>query len=448
MIATTSNEKVTSLLKSKRFYIAMLLFASVTINYIDRVNLSVAAPLISKEFGWDPGTMGILFSSFLWTYSLALIPCGWLGDKFGSRKVNAVATAIWSLGAMLTGAATNFGNMIATRLVLGAGEAACYPLAAKTVRQWFPANERATAIAIYNAGAFAGPALATPLAAWMVLETGWRMSFLILGSLGFIWVYFWIKMFRLPEESKWVSEEEKQYIISSRDNNSNNSNVVSNTDKPIKISLGRILNQKTMWGIAISQGCIVYSQYLFLTWLPSYLVQARGMQLMKAGIYSALPFVIAVILGIIVGKMSDRILDSEKMRKGNRRTAVVTSMLVSSIVLLTNMVTNEFVVLALISIALTAISSALSLNFALTNDLIAEPRITGTVIATQMLGGNLFGLTAPIITGYIVKITGNFDSAFILAGVLLILGALVSFTLTRKPIVYDDYTGTNDAFQL
>jgi ACS family glucarate transporter-like MFS transporter len=198
-----------------------------------------------------------------------------------------------------------------------------------------------------------------------------------------------------------------------------------------------LLAQKSMWGLAITQGCAVYTQYLFLTWLPSYLVQARGMRLAKAGIFAALPFFVAVVLGILIGKISDKVLDAEKMKKGNRRVAVITFMLFSSVVLLTNMIQNELAVLALISISLTSISSAITLNFALAHDLIREPRVTGTVIGTQVLGGNIFGLTAPIITGFIVKATGSFNSAFILAGALLIFGALVSFTLTRKPITYD-----------
>jgi len=424
---------VSSLIKSKRFYIVLLLFFNIVVNYIDRINLSVAAPLISKEFHWDPARMGIVFSSFLWTYALMLIPTGWLADKLGSRKVNAGAITIWSVGAMLTGAITSFGNMIAARLVLGAGEAASYPVAGKIVRQWFPASERGIATAIYNGGAYAGPALATPVVAWIVLQAGWRASFVILGALGFVWLCFWLRMFRLPEECTWLPAAERDYIIENRDNQPA---AKPSGSEQLKISVGRLLKQRTMWGLAITQGCAVYNQYLFLTWLPSYLVQARGMRLMKAGIYSALPFLIAVILGIIIGKVSDKILNADKMKKGHRRTAVITFMVLSSVVLLTNMVRNEFVVLALISISLTAISSAITLNFALANDLITEPRVTGTVIGTQVLGGNIFGLMAPMVTGFIVKATGSFNSAFILAGSLMIFGALASFAFTRKAIVY------------
>jgi len=362
-----------------------------------------------------------------------LIPCGWLADRIGSRKVLAGGITIWSIGAMLTGAITNFGNMIAARLMLGGGEAASYPVASKAIRQWFPASERGIATAIFNAGAYAGPGLATPLVAWVVLQTGWRVSFVVFGAIGFIWLFAWLKMYRLPEECKWLPPAERDYIIENRDNQP--AAKQSASDK-LRISPLRLLAQKTMWGLAIPQGCATYTQYLFLTWLPTYLVQVRGMRLIKAGIYSALPFLAAVILGIFIGKISDKMLDPDKRKKGQRRMAVITSLLLASVVFPTNMVTNEFVVLALISISVTAVSSVITLNIALANDLVAEPRVMGTVTGIQVVGGNSFGLVAPIVTGFIVKATGSFNSAFILAGAVAIFGALVSFTLTRKPIVY------------
>jgi ACS family glucarate transporter-like MFS transporter len=427
-------QSVSSLIKSKRIYIPVLLFFNIIINYIDRINVSIAAPYISKEFNWDAARMGLVFSAFLWAYVPMLIPCGWLADKIGSRKVLAGGITIWSIGAMLTGAITNFGNMIAARLMLGGGEAASYPLAAKIVRQWFPASERGIAVAIYNAGAYAGPGLATPLVAWVVLQTGWRTSFFIFGALGFVWLIFWLKMFHVPEECKWLPPVERDYIIANRDNQPTATSSAS--EKLRTISPLRLLEQKTTWGLAIPQGCATYTQYLFLTWLPTYLVQVRGMKLIKAGIYSALPFLAAVILGIFIAKISDKILDPDKQKKGQRRIAVITFLLLASVVFVTNMVSNEFVVLALISLSVTSVSSAITLNIALTNDLVAEPRVMGTMVGITTVGGNSFGLIAPIVTGFIVKATGSFNSAFIVAGAVAIFGALVSFTLTRKPIVY------------
>lgn len=428
-------EEPKSLLHSKRLYIVILLFFNNVINYVDRINLSVAAPELTKQFGWDPGTMGLIFSSFLWTYSIFLIPSGWFTDRYGLRKSGSISISLWSLSAMLTGAITSFGTMMASRLALGAGEAATYPVAGKAIRQWFPAKERGTATAIFHAGAYAGPAISTPIAAWLIVQTGWRASFFILGFLGFIWLFFWLKLYRLPEKCSWLSAGERDYIIQNRGDQLQSDAAEKAVSGNI---IGKLLSQKTMWGLAITQGCAVYTNYLFLTWLPSYLVQSRGMQLMKAGIFSALPFLVAVILVIVFGRVSDKLLEGSQLKKGKRRNLVIAFMVLSSIVLLTTYVQNDILVLALISVSLSAISSAIALNIALTNDLVSSPRIIGTATGILVLGGNIFGLMAPIVTGLIVKTTGNFNSAFILAGVILLFGALVSMLLTRKPLVYEE----------
>jgi ACS family glucarate transporter-like MFS transporter len=430
-------KNVTSLLGSKRMIVALLLFAMIFINYVDRVNLSMAAPLISKEMGWDPATMGWILSSFSWTYAIFLIPMGWLVDRLGARKISAISFTVWTFSSILTGSVFNVGTMIAARLLLGIGESAAYPASGKVVRQWFPKSERGIATSIYNSGAYAAPALTTPIVAWVVVATGWRVSFLVIGLVGFIWLAFWLKLFRTPDESKWVSQEEKTFIIENRENeNSQVSNPVETKGKGFKI-IAALLRQKTLWGLAFTQGCAVYAQYLFLTWLPSYLVQQRHMELIKAGFYGAVPYLVAVILGIYFGKISDRVLTPELLKKGGRRKLVVVFMFLSSIVLFTNEINNTIGIIILLSISLAAISSSISLNFALTNDLIRDSKITGTMMGLVTLGGNIFGLLAPIVTGYIVKATGNFNSAFILAGILLILGGLASLTLSKKPVVYN-----------
>ncbi|MDR3561532.1 MAG: MFS transporter [Negativicutes bacterium] len=428
------NHGVSSLLKSKRFYVVMLLFTAQIINYIDRVNLSVAAPLISKEFGWDPATMGLIFSSFLWTYVVCLVPAGWLTDVIGARKLNAWAISIWSTAAMLTGTITGISTMLAARLALGVGEAATNPSGGKVIRDWFPVKERGLVTSIFQCGTLAGPAIGMPFVAWLVVTSGWRMSFVISGALGFIWLIFWLKYFRNPKECSWLPQEERTYIL--ENNASLTGPAAAPQHTPVKGigTVGRLLAQKTMWGLALAQGCIIYTLYLFLTWLPSYLVQAKNFTLMKAGVFSTLPYVIAVILGIFFGRLSDKILTPENVAQGKRRQMVIIFMLMSSVVLFTALLDNEFAILMLISLSLSSIASALSLNVALTNDMIKDPAIAGTAFGILILGGNSFGLIAPILTGYIVKSTGSFNSAFFLAGAILIIGAFISFSFTRKPI--------------
>ena len=413
----------------KRRYIALLLFANLFINYMDRTTLSVAAPAIAKQFHWDPTRMGLLFSSFLWTYWLWLIPWGAMADRIGARKVNGISVSLWSVAAMLTGVATSFVTMVACRLALGIGEAASFPTAGKVVRQWFPVGERGLATAIFNAGTFAGPALSAPMVAWLVLHAGWRMSFVITGSIGIIWVLFWLKFFRVPPECSWLSEEERNYLAAEAGGKAAESKSATDT-------LIRLISRKTMWGLLLTQGCCAYTMNLFLFWLPSYLTSARNMGLMKASWFTAVPYCVAAVLGILIGKLSDSVITPEAMKQGKRRTMLIIFILLSTVVLLTNVVTREYWILLLVSMSLTCISSALTLNIAMTNDLVWDHDMAGTALGILILGGISFSLLAPIVTGYIVEKTGSFDNAFYLAGALLFAGALATITMSRRPLSF------------
>ena len=420
-----------SLWSGKRFYIAALLFLNLFINFMHRINLSVAAPAIAKDFGWDAGKMGLLFSSYQWTYCLFLLLWGWMSDRVGTRLVNGLSVAIWSVAGILTGVATTFGGMLATRLALGGGEAASFPTSGKVVRQWFPPKERGLATAIFNAGTFAGPAFSAPLVAWLLLKEGWRLSFMITGSLGFFWVFLWLKLFRPPSECSWLPADERNYILAQTDSQ-------AKAAKPPKGTLFRLIGRRTMWGLFLTQGCCAYTMLLFLFWLPSYLVQSRHMSLVKASWFTSIPYVVAVVLGLLIGKLSDSLLTREAIKQGKRRTLLIVFILLSCVVLLTNLVANEFLLLLLISISLACISSALSLNIALTNDLVWNPEMVGIAIGFLILGGNIFGSLVPIATGYIVKWTGSFDLAFYLAGFLLFAAALICFTMTRRPLSFEE----------
>jgi MFS family permease len=422
--------KVGSFWSGKRFYIALFLFFNFFITYTHRINLSVATPAIAKEYGWDSGTMGLLLSSYQWTYCLFLLPWGWLTDRMGTRFVNAASTVIRGFAGLLTGVSGTFGTMLATRLGLGFGEAAQFPGSGKVVREWFPASERGLATSVFNAGTFAGPAFSAPLIAWMVTGFGWRTSFLITGTWGFVWVTLWLKYFRIPSECPWLSKAERNFILAQSDSKAKG--------RPPKGAISRLLSRKTMWGLFLTQGMCAYTMLLFLFWLPAYLVQGRHMTLAKAAWFTAIPYTVAVVLGILIGKLSDSILTHEAVRQGKRRSLLIVFILLSSVVILTNMFSNEYLLLILISMSLTCISSALSLNIAMTSDLVWNSSMVGTAISIIILGGNIFGSIVPIVTGYIVKWTGSFNLAFYLAGGLLFLAALTSFTMTRTPMSFDE----------
>jgi ACS family glucarate transporter-like MFS transporter len=427
----TGTETVGSLWSGKRFYIVVLLFFNLFINYMHRINLSVAAPQIARDFKWDAGKMGLIFSSYQWTYCIFLLLWGYMADRVGTRWVNGLSVSFWSLSAILTGVATGFGSMLATRLALGVGEAASFPTSGKVVRQWFPAKERGLATAIFNAGTFAGPAFSAPLVAWLLVKVGWRESFVLTGSVGFIWVILWLKFFEVPSRCTWLPKEELNYILAQSDSQ-------AQKNKPPKSAILRLMSRKTMWGLFLTQGCCAYTMLLFLFWLPSYLVQSRHMSIVKASWFTSVPYLVAVVLGMLIGKLSDSILTHEAIKQGKRRSLLIVFILLSTVVLSTNMVNNEYLFLVLISISLTCISSALSLNIAMTSDLVWNPNMVGTALGLSFVSGNIFGSLVPIVTGYIVKWTGSFDLAFYVAGGLLFVAALVCYTMTGKPLSFDE----------
>ena len=254
---------------------------------------------------------------------------------------------------------------------------------------------------------------------------------MLTGAVGFIWVFLWLKMFHVPSKCPWLPKDELKYILAESDSQ-------SNVKTPPKGALFRLMGRKTMWGLFLTQGCCAYTMLLFLFWLPSYLVQSRHMSLTKASWFTAVPYLVAVVLGMLIGKLSDSILTHEAIKQGKRRTLLVVFILLSCVVLSTNMVSNEYLFLGLVSISLTCISSALSLNIAMTNDLVWNPNMVGTALGFSIVGGNIFGSLVPVITGYIVKWTGNFDLAFYVAGGLLFVAALICFTMTRTPLSFSE----------
>jgi MFS family permease len=431
-----ANTKVSSLLAGKRSYVALFLFFNVAISYMDRVNLSVVAPTIAKQFHWDPAQMGWVFSAYIWTYAACLLPCGWLADRIGARRTFAIAISIWSAAAMLTGAASNIWSMIAARLGLGIGESTSFPVCNKVVRQWFPAGERAFATALFHSGVFVSVALSSPLVAWLSLRAGWRASFVITGSLGFVWLLCWLRWFQPPEKCQWLPADERQLILEKRDGapKSTPGTLGATRRSGIGSMLGGLLRQQSMWGLALTMGTVNYMNYLFLTWLPSYLVQARGMNLMRAGFFSSIPYIAGIVMEIVFGKLSDRALTPERLKQGGRRNQAGVLIVLSSVILLINIAHSDAAAIAVISMALACNTTVIALLYALTNDLIEDPKTTGTVFGIVVLGGNLFGLLAPIFTGYIVRATGSFNSAFAISGALSLMGASIAFMFTRRPI--------------
>jgi sugar phosphate permease len=285
----------------RRGWVCVFLITLTTINYADRVALSVAATPIREEFGLSQVQMGYLLSSFLWTYVLCLIPVGMLVDRFGGKIVNGIGIGLWSAATVLTGFAPGVGFMMGTRMVMGIGESTSWPASNRIIREWFPVSERGLANAIFGAGSAAGPAIGALAISYLVSVYGWRTGFIAAGCVGFVWLLAWVVVFDRPERVRWLGTAERQKILRERDAAPD---VVVGTGSPLRY----LLRQRSVWGLFLTQGSEVYGGYMLLTWLPSYLQQAKGLSVMNAGMLTALPFGLAAFMAVGLGWLSDKLL--------------------------------------------------------------------------------------------------------------------------------------------
>eukprot|EP00913_Durusdinium_trenchii_P011629 g10922.t1 len=404
-------------MNGRRTWIALLIFSAVVINYVDRIALSIASKPIAAEFGFTPIQMGYLFSGFLWTYVICLIPLGLLVERVGPKRMVGGGIAIWSAATALTAATSGFTSIFLARLAMGASEASTFPACGRIIRDWFPQKERGLVTTLFNGGSSAGPAIGAVATAALVEHAGWRAAFVVLGIVGYIWLAAWLFWFASPEKAHWLSEVERQKIVRERNGEDNHPAPVAPAPAS---SLRYLLSQSSIWGLVVTQACLVYTAYLFLTWLPSFLQSTRELSTMNTGYLTAVPYLITIVLGVTIAWVSDKLLSSESVRAGRRRNFIAGMAILSLLILLAPVVDELWELLVVLTLVLTGSTTGAGLNFTLASDLLHNPADVSRVIAITALGGNLFGLIAPIITGYVVSATNGYDWAFGVAAGLLV----------------------------
>jgi ACS family glucarate transporter-like MFS transporter len=400
------------------------------INYTDRINISAAGPEIAHAFDLGPGVMGVVFACFFYAYVPCLIPAGILTDKWGAGNALGAGMVFWAIASAMTGAAMGLTSLIVARLLLGAGESSSYSAGNRIVREWAPRSERGVMTATFVCGATAGPALGYPIVSYLIATYNWRVSFYVLAALTLAWVGVWFLVYRSPERLSWLGKEERDYILTNREPIS-----TEKTTKPVKVmTLPSLLRQPAMWGLAFTNGSHAYSVYLFLTWLPSYLRNVRHVDLFAAGWLATLPYAVTTVGMIVLSFLSDYLLKGVDLSTGARRYLMFVFMLLASCVILIpfteNMVLMEILVCCSIMFAMTANS----LNYALAGDLIHDKSSAGTVFSITLVGGNIFGIIAPMLTGFIIAWTHEYTMSFVVAGALMLLGIAVSWILVRRPL--------------
>ena len=415
----------------RRGWIYALTLALVTVNYMDRVALGVVAKSVRGEFGLSPVEMGYLFSSFLWTYVICILPIGILLDRYSARNINSIGITLWSLAMAATAGVWSFAALIIVRMVMGAGEATSIPSCGRIVREWMPARERGVANVVWSAGSFLGPALGAVIVAAIASAWGWRASFVVLGALGFVWLVCNLIWFDRPEKVGWLSEEERHKIVSER--SAGSPDEIGIQGNPAVVL--ELLKSPSQWGAMIAQAAGIYTLYLLLFWLPSYLGDTKHLTIMKTGLYTAVPWAIAVPASIVIGLISDRLLQNRTLLAGGRRAIVIVCILLSAVIVFVPFTDDTTLILALFAASLTGINAMISLNLSLVTDLVHRASDVGKAISLTILSGNLCGLLAPIVTGYVVAGLGSYDWALWIAGILLIIGAIALGTMTRSVIL-------------
>lgn len=417
-----------------RWVIVTLLFFGTAINYADRTVLSIAGPALSKSLDLNSVSLGYIFSAFGWSYVLAQLPGGWLLDRFGSRKIYAVSIALWSFFTFITGFVgflTGFAALVALfilRFLLGVAEAPAFPANSRITVAWFPTKETGTAAAIFNSAQYFATVLFAPLLGLIVHNYGWEYSFLFMGMVGFIFLIFWMKYMHAPKKSNYINQAELNYIaeggaIAEMDSGGK---VKSKNDSPTWKFLPQLLKNRMFIGVYIAQYCINAITYFFITWFPVYLVQARGMTILKAGIVSVLPALFGFVGGNLGGIFSDFLLKKGASLSVARKVPIVVGMLLSMSMVFCNYTNTEWLVIALMALSYFG-KGVGALGWAVNADT-APKEITGLSGALFNTFGNLSSIVTPIAIGYIIGVTGSFNWALVFVSFHAFL-AIVSYVV-------------------
>jgi MFS family permease len=394
--------------RSRRWLVVSLLFFAVLVNYIDRGNLSIAAVPLMRDFDIAPARMGTLLSSFFWTYAVLQLPAGYLVDRFGLKWVYTGAFLLWSAASAGVGFANSYAQILLLRLVLGIGEAAAQPASIAFIRRNFSPDQQGLPTAIYLSGMSFGPALGATLGAALVATVGWRLLFILTGLGACIWIVPWLLM--LP-----------------RDAGPRASCGVSAKAPPWKL----LLRQPTLWGITIGAFFYSYFWYYCLTWLPSYLMLARGFSFLKMGVYTAAPLMLMAMVSMTSARVGDRLISRFGRPIFIRKMFVVCGFLLGTSILLLITVKSTVAVMAALTLSLVGIGFAAANYWALTQA--ASPAaMIGRVVGCQNTVANVAGICAPMLTGFLVERTKNFDVSIAFAGCSLFIAAGAFLFLVRE----------------
>jgi MFS family permease len=387
--------------------VVALLALAALINYIDRGNLSIAASLLKDELGLSASQLGILLSSFFWTYSLFQPVSGWLADRFDAKWVMAIGFFLWSGATAATGSLHAFGALLAARLILGMGESVAYPCYARTLVRHVPEVGRGFANALIAAGVGCGPALGTFFGGTLMARYGWRPFFIVLGLLSMAWLIPWFA---------WVPR----------------AGTASSHVKKGGAWFRNLVMQRSMWGTCGGLFGANYVLYFEITWLPYYLVRERHFSIGEMAKISGVGYLCYSAGAVVFGWISDRWIAAGGTPTLVRKTFASVGAGSAGLLLLGCALAGPTAAVILLLLAFAAGGMCGSNIWAITQTL-AGPKMAGRWTGVQNFLGNLAGVIAPAVTGFVIDYTGRFLVAFVIMAVVAMLAA-VSYIFVIGPV--------------
>ena len=414
--------------------VLLLLCAMYFITYVDRVNVSTAAAQFGAELNLSHTEIGFVFSAFAYPYLVFQIIGGWIGDRFGPRRTLAVCAVIWAGATVMTGLAGGFVSLIIARLLLGLGEGATFPTATRAMSNWMPADKRGFAQGTTHAASRIGNAVAPPLIVWLMIATSWRGAFIVTGIVSFLWAVVWIFYFRdNPREHRGITDAECETLSSF-------SGVKQRVPVPWRALLGR------MAPVTAVYFCYGWVLWLFLGWIPQYFLHNYHMQLGKSALFASGVFFAGVLGDWLGGAVTDRIL----RRSGNIRLA--RNVMVGVCMFLTLLSLAPIMLVSNMSITLAAVclSGGFFFNemtigpmWAVPMDI--APKHAGTASGIMNSGSALAAIISPVVGGFLIDRTGNWNLPFTVSMVLMVIGIGLSFTMRPDRALDDAAAGAESA---
>ena len=388
------------------------------LNYLDRTVLGIAAPSLSKELGLTAAMMGVAFSAFSWSYALLQIPGGIALDRFGTRATYFVALFFWSAFTAAMGGVNSLRGLVLTRIGVGIFEAPCFPANSRILASWFPQSERARANSIYSVGQYAGVGFLSVPLFWITQAFGWRGLFFIVGGLGILFSFVWRRVYRDPPQSRMVNDAELQYIEAGGGG--------EYKGQPVRFKwrhVALLLRHRQVLGASIGQFGGNSTQVFFLTWFPTYLVTARGMTFLQAGLMASLPYIAASVGVLCGGFLSDFLLKRTGSANLARKLPIVSGMFLASTIVAANYVptSENAIVIAILSVAFFG-QGMTNIGWTVIAD-IAPKQLIGLTAGIFNFSANLAGIVTPIVIGVFFEMTGSFVGPLAYIAVVALLGA-------------------------